>query len=141
MMKFIVSLFFKYFVNDYCHILLKGIAGVYYSRVTFAVKAALWLLELGTRDWTLFRVLAFGTFGSWVRIQKLLKNNYSFTIEKYSLWYKAITKLYLNRIYYTWLNGWILVFTISLLIVRWPPNYFLCFIITTYCLTHLKSFA
>jgi len=65
-------------------VLLKGIAGDDFSGVIlydplpqFAVKTALWLLKPGTetRDWTRSRVLAFGAFGSLVRIPKLIKNN------------------------------------------------------------------
>jgi len=52
---------------------LKGIAGVYYFGEIFAVKTAPWLLKPKTRDWTLSRVLAVDTFGSRVRVRKLIK--------------------------------------------------------------------
>ena len=63
---------------------LKGIAGVYYFRVFFAVKQHCGFYNPApeTRDWTLYRVLAYGTLRSRVRIRKLLKNNYFLHLEK-----------------------------------------------------------
>ena len=54
---------------------------VYDPPPTFAVKTALWLLKPEARDWTRFRILAFGTFGSRVMRQKITKNNYFLQFE------------------------------------------------------------
>ena len=53
---------------------LKGIAGVNYFGVIFAVKTALWLP--GTRDPRLNRDLAVGVFGARVRIRKFIKKKH-----------------------------------------------------------------
>jgi len=45
---------------------LKGIAGVYYFGVIFAVKAALWLLKLGTRDPKLGPFQGFSSWYFWI---------------------------------------------------------------------------
>jgi len=54
-----------WYINSFlCILHLKGIAGVFL------------ILFRGDFHWTLFMVLAFDTFGSLVRIRKLIKNNY-----------------------------------------------------------------
>ena len=95
----------------------------------FPVKTALWLLKPVTWDWTFFRVLALGTFGSRVRIRKLIGKQLFSTSWKYCLWYKAVTKFHLHSIYYICLDGLILLLNISLLKVLfmfYDNNILLC---------------
>ena len=81
------------------------------------------LLKLSTRDPRLdpfqgFSIWYFCIPGKDTNINKEILFS---TIKKYCLWYNAITKLYLDSIYYICLNGWVLFLTISLVKVRFPP--------------------
>ena len=134
-----MSLWFKT-IKDLCGSYFSGVM-LYHPPPKFVVKPHCGYLNPRLEMWPVpgFKNLELLNPGSGNEISKQTTN--CSTIRKYCMCHKVITKLYLQRIYYICLNGWILSLTISLLKVLRTPTYFVCFMVTTYCSLYQKCFA